>query len=113
MVSDPGSSRSLAYSLHDPVSPSKTIVHIVNSFVVHSNGDSSHESRRFTSFRDLDHFRQFFKIFEDKHASGFPVPHHSSLVSPILAAPMFDSIDRTPSRRISPCSRAFDQESPE
>ena len=62
-------------------------------------------------------FANSSKNFEDKYASGFPLPHHSSLVSapknPLLAAPIFDSIDLAPSRRISPCWGAFGQESAE
>ena len=43
----------------------------MSGFVVHYDGDSPHESRRFASFRELDLVRQF-QIFEDLYASGFP-----------------------------------------
>ena len=41
----------------------KTITNIVKIFEVHSNGHSPHESRWFTSFRELDLAWQFFKSF--------------------------------------------------
>ena len=89
---------------------SQSIIHMVNSFEVLSEGDYSSwipQIRRLELF--LSHLT-ILQIFDDEYAVGHPLLEHSSLVftpkCSLLAVPTFVRTDRSPSRRISPCFSA-------